>query len=604
MGCIRWLQQRALAPGEPSVDRTRKELVAPMFCLVGGFALASALLDAAVQVGRTSVARAALVGGLLLTACSLLPVGVYVTATKRITRKLCEIPVLCCIPAVALIDLGYLLNGGPSAVATIVIALDSLLLCDCSDRGTRGAVIAGIVWIAVAAVLRAEGMDGSDSPARLSPGYIVQIWSRFVVPATVLVVDFHFTRGFARSMRTQKAMVDASVQMSELAATHLSRYETAETKALLEGPDAAGLPDGLRTSLLQLVANLAEYRPYLPQSCLSMLDGNDDETDPASDPTCAGESRMSTAVTERRASRDSALSSNTGVQVAVFAADVRSRLVSMVAVNTKSFLSQVSISSATVTASLIRTGVELFVGTIASERGVVDGVSGDHMLASFNASRMCCTHRASAARAAWEMAGTCKRASDPVARRVHRTGCACSGPALSGDFGTSDLRRFMMLGPAVNTLHGLERVAAQLGTVLVDETVGADADVSSEFFLVLVERLCYAKRSAKPFLVWQLAGQRDLADGPAEWMYEMERQTPNPHDAWNRRLEEWLNFGEPLSGADLPNCDAASTTVRPSAAAVAAKREQSYLIEATASGETVAFSARPSEVACAFVGSS
>eukprot|EP01065_Artemidia_motanka_P048446 TRINITY_DN7796_c0_g3_i3.p2 TRINITY_DN7796_c0_g3~~TRINITY_DN7796_c0_g3_i3.p2 ORF type:complete len:245 (+),score=28.25 TRINITY_DN7796_c0_g3_i3:76-735(+) len=106
---------------------------------------------------------------------------------------------------------------------------------------------------------------------------------------------------------------------------------------------------------------------------------------------------------------------------------------------------------------------------------------------------------------------------------AHRTAAACSGGVLCGDFGTPDLRRFMVLGALLNTLINFERVSAQLGSVLVDECVGADADVGKHFFTALVERLCFAKRGEKPFLVWMVTGRRLAAGGNEEWMYELER---------------------------------------------------------------------------------
>eukprot|EP01065_Artemidia_motanka_P048445 TRINITY_DN7796_c0_g3_i2.p2 TRINITY_DN7796_c0_g3~~TRINITY_DN7796_c0_g3_i2.p2 ORF type:complete len:211 (+),score=68.99 TRINITY_DN7796_c0_g3_i2:76-633(+) len=167
---------------------------------------------------------------------------------------------------------------------------------------------------------------------------------------------------------------------------------------------------------------------------------------------------------------------------------------------------------------------------------------------------------------------------------AHRTAAACSGGVLCGDFGTPDLRRFMVLGALLNTLINFERVSAQLGSVLVDECVGADADVGKHFFTALVERLCFAKRGEKPFLVWMVTGRRLAAGGNEEWMYELERRLPNPHGTWNHKLHQWLHFGDPIGATELRLMDKPFDSAVPTR-----RRQQSHLREAGVTGVTVVF---------------
>eukprot|EP01065_Artemidia_motanka_P039696 TRINITY_DN4880_c0_g1_i2.p1 TRINITY_DN4880_c0_g1~~TRINITY_DN4880_c0_g1_i2.p1 ORF type:complete len:602 (+),score=81.15 TRINITY_DN4880_c0_g1_i2:78-1883(+) len=595
MGLIQWLTQRSLTPGEAAVDRRRKELVAPMFPILGflnaswilwtGFSLGSVESDTKRAGGYVLIAAMAIFAG------ALLPAGLYVVATRKVSANLCQYPVLACAVAVLVNDVANLLQGAPSIVSVNVVLLDCLLLCACDDRFTTAVVVITAVWIPIRSVLEWEKIPGVAfcGPERFSAEYIDKVANSIVFRMIVLLVDFKFTRGFARSMHQQKAMVQASIEVTEVAAVHLSEYETDVTQTLLEGPDGERLPSGLREALLQLVANLALYRPFLPQSCLP---GRED----AAEATAAGESTMSDGCSggvpspgttprrqsmmpaRRRQSGSQASGSDIGKPHGPGLAEIRNRNVSMLAVNSKNFLRSLRDSPGiSDVRGLVHTEVEAFAGEVADGTGVVDIVSGDHMFANFNASRLCASHRLSAVRVAWAMA-------KGHASNARRTACVCGGSVLCGDFGTSEVRRFMLLGPTYNTMQALERVAANLFTVLVDQVIGADAEVEKHFLRILAERLCFAKRGPRPFLVWHLAGQRSVDNSPSEWMYELMRQAPDPYEDWNSRLLVWLNFGAPLDDGDIGD----AMPVLPTAGMTRA-REQSYLTEATVVGDTLAF---------------
>eukprot|EP01065_Artemidia_motanka_P052396 TRINITY_DN9454_c1_g1_i1.p1 TRINITY_DN9454_c1_g1~~TRINITY_DN9454_c1_g1_i1.p1 ORF type:complete len:654 (+),score=152.01 TRINITY_DN9454_c1_g1_i1:47-1963(+) len=623
MGLTQWFQERAHVDGEPSVDRNRKDVVVPLYSYVimltapwsVGYLDAVLTLENGQDRNGVLISWLAGLSTLFVFAASL----VYVLCTRRIPGALCEYSVTWAAFGIVIADFGMMLRGNPSFAPLIVLIADCLLLCDCSDRSSRTVVAAGAIWTAVRGVLVVEGFHGDDCysvPTRGSMKYIMSLAAEIAATVFVLVMDFKITRGFARSMRSQKALVEASVEVSEVAAVMLSRYDTEATRRLLEGSDAAGLPEGLRAALLQLAANLSQYRPYLPQSCLPDDGGvRRDTSDRRSSEKSGGSWRSGRshktetgdgppAVSPRSQERGSGESSSEGTRnhsnhsshslkqecaakgasVSLHAA-AKHRNVSLVAVNSSSFMDVVSSGSTTDVTEHLAVGVDTFVCEVAACRGVVDLASGDHLFASFNASRICTTHKVSAARVAWAMtapAGGAAPAELPVYRRTKRTACAGAGSALCGDFGTAELRRFMILGPVMSTSLCLERVAAQLGTVLVDEAVGGDADATSAYFMVLVERLQYAKRGARPFLVWQLAGQRQARSEPHEWMYELEQQEVNPHDQWNARLKEWLHFGRPLSP------DVAAQR-REAGTVVTAVRKQSILLEANVVGGTVAF---------------
>eukprot|EP01065_Artemidia_motanka_P052395 TRINITY_DN9454_c0_g2_i1.p1 TRINITY_DN9454_c0_g2~~TRINITY_DN9454_c0_g2_i1.p1 ORF type:complete len:629 (+),score=121.84 TRINITY_DN9454_c0_g2_i1:70-1956(+) len=599
--------------GESADERTRKHAVWPFYC-VSGFVSFAWLLCSVVKQdidGGSAASRAGhalhLISSVVF-ASSLFPALAYVLSTRSVPRAVCEYPVAACAVGVVLLDTGNLLVCSSSVVLFNVVLLDYLLLCDCSKSVTTFVVCVSVIGILTRAALEWEVAPSDDvcagGPARLSYVHIRGVIDSLMVRMAVLLIDFHFTRGFAKSVREQSALVKQSVELSEIAAVRLSKFETEEAKALLEGPEGAQLPSGLRTALLQLVANLAQFRPYVPQSCLPSVGAPDEATAGDEPPATgggpllregsAGQADSSSSAASSR-SRHSGSHSQTssdpndrGGLRGLIPGETKPKRVSMVAANSKAFLRLVR-DRATAVRCFLQAEVEAFVGEVVAESGVVDLVSGDHMYANFNAARTCTTHKVSAARVAWSLviakAAAGRRRSQTRQGRppTRRSACACSGSVLCGNFGTTDVRRYMLLGSMYSTMQCLERVAAQLDMALVDENVGADADVGSSFFPVLVERLYYAKRGPKPFLVWQLAGKRVIADRPDDWMYELERQSLNPFESWNRRLHEWLNFGRPLAESELLGRKPFAHS-----AGVKAAREQSHLVEATVIGGTLA----------------
>eukprot|EP01065_Artemidia_motanka_P047885 TRINITY_DN7594_c0_g2_i1.p1 TRINITY_DN7594_c0_g2~~TRINITY_DN7594_c0_g2_i1.p1 ORF type:complete len:709 (+),score=249.52 TRINITY_DN7594_c0_g2_i1:66-2192(+) len=698
MRLILWLQQLSHVQDEPAVDRRRKDLMVPMMACFAVVIIVKATRETYDLVNwtedKTYNQRATFVlyaVANVIALLSLIPALVYVLYTRRITLGLCEFSVLGSVAAVIIGDAGFSLYSESSIVYINVVMLDALLVCQCRQSVAKVVVAVTAAWMFVRAVLMVEDVAGACNDScveRFSGGYFARALTGFALQTSVFVADFHFTRGFAVSMAEQKALVEASVLVSEQAAVLLSMYETGKTLELLDGPDGESLPPLLRSALLQLVGNLAVYRPYLPQSCLpdgdsrasdgagaaellqwqpgsargsasicgrgsaagdeagtaiwsscreaagwassgeggwsgcretgrwgsgeavggggggSSADGSmrrsDDRTDrsggPASgllpatalspqslsvrsanaaalSPEMSPTRHLTTASSRRASSRLGSLPSSP-LSARLASKEVLPRKVSLVTVNARSFLS--SCGDPDRTAVQVYRDIADFTWAVAAERGVVDWVSGDHLSANFNAARMCTTHRASAARAAWSVAG----------EGTKRTAAASSGAVLCGDFGTPELRRFMLLGAVFNTLQCLERVAAQLGAVLIDETVGSDADFGSSFFTALIERLTYPKRGEKPFFVWQVVGRRESASGPEEWLYELQRQAASPHSDWNMRMYEWLRFGAPVPEAELERM------VTPFPAVVLTRqRQQSVLREAGVDGETVAFRA-------------
>eukprot|EP00756_Hemistasia_phaeocysticola_P048380 Hpha_TRINITY_DN22809_c0_g1::TRINITY_DN22809_c0_g1_i1::g.84397::m.84397 len=86
------------------------------------------------------------------------------------------------------------------------------------------------------------------------------------VSLVVLCVDFFLTRSFATDLRFQLKRVESSVEVAAGVASALARYDVDAAERAITSE--MRILDELGKSLLQLIANLRSYKPYLPHSCL------------------------------------------------------------------------------------------------------------------------------------------------------------------------------------------------------------------------------------------------------------------------------------------------------------------------------------------------
>eukprot|EP00662_Eupelagonemidae_sp_cell21_P035394 gene35394-biopygen89426 len=91
-----------------------------------------------------------------------------------------------------------------------------------------------------------------------------------------LLADFWFTRSFCNGMRQREAALQSAVRVAEEVGEQLAGYDTDAAHGLLDGEDADYLPPRLLEALYQLIENLDEYRPFLPQSCIPDFRAPDD----------------------------------------------------------------------------------------------------------------------------------------------------------------------------------------------------------------------------------------------------------------------------------------------------------------------------------------
>jgi len=158
--------------------------------------------------------------------------------------------------------------------------------------------------------------------------------------------------------------------------------------------------------------------------------------------------------------------------------------------------------------------VERWYRAVASVRGVVDLISGDRRYASFNARRSCARHSDAAIGVLFDRESSSQR-----------TGCAMTGRAVCGNFGSAGVQRFMVLGAVASSLHTFERIAAAWNIrVLVEgETCATEMNTWNAR---LIAGLFLPKREPATVLAYRVeskrSGAEDIWDGPQVWMSDEE----------------------------------------------------------------------------------
>eukprot|EP00756_Hemistasia_phaeocysticola_P041222 Hpha_TRINITY_DN16904_c0_g1::TRINITY_DN16904_c0_g1_i1::g.54529::m.54529 len=457
----------------------------------------------------------------------------------------------------------------------VVVYLDVALVLD-RMRPVSAMIVVTLTWLFVANIesafrfglydeisaARPPVCDCLDPPCTTSFIGNIAAWT---VGAMVLLFDFHLTRGFATNLRLQLRRVNSSVNVAAQVAAALARYDTSTAEgAIAEGAD---LPPELRDAFRQMIHNLKVYKPYLPHSCLlgetdslpdeyipppesadktlfvdppelrSPIHGMEEVMTPPEGPQASQRSPPSGSTSLADHSirglhlpgvppLPSPLEMSLSMSVSSRRVAARRARVSLAVSNKIGYLKSADNLAGAANSNWIADDVERWQSAVVETRGVVDLVGGDRRYASFNARQRCDNHAAAA--------------MNVLSKRYDAewSGCVVTGLAVCGDFGSSDVLRFMVLGGMASSLHPLERTAARWGiNVLADGEAFSAAFASWEG--KLLGCVFIPKRGAGPLRLYSITGRRDQAQqqGPEEWMYELENMPKGEHHAANEAQE-------------------------------------------------------------------
>ena len=494
-----------------------------------------------------------------------------------------------------------------------VILLDMSLVLGLPRRFSLLLVGVSIVWLYMVNVESAVRFGLFDFPGTPSASFRkerLESWidceeppcktavagalGRATTSALVFLLDFMITRGFAEEMAREKSSMDHTVDTVQKVAYFLAQYDLIRVTALLE-EERRSIPNEIHTALHAVADNLRLYQPYLPKSCLPFEDSTTQRAQQSHSST-TGDARSATPqlahLTVTEAWKSTSFSSHArsparkvsegegsdprrdlpGTLTPPFRAFLSSPVVgrrigspewkniTLMNLNTQNTLSMLH-DDPKVFGQFFVTLLESSLAAVSNRAGVVDTFLGDKVLSSFNASRKCVVHSSAAiasARQLHEMFSGCTLFIE-TPTRVKVNGSICTGKALVGDMGCSEMRCFSVLGELPMESGGMERAGRVLGCSLVCNTLThTDAQYLHEIkmlprFVSFVRRVTlsgepepqnYVCPDGYIYEVLLDAAEGQASDGVRsgglEWMYAMEHSGANLWGVYNTAIKEYL----------------------------------------------------------------
>eukprot|EP01063_Lacrimia_lanifica_P025900 TRINITY_DN3397_c2_g1_i1.p1 TRINITY_DN3397_c2_g1~~TRINITY_DN3397_c2_g1_i1.p1 ORF type:complete len:657 (+),score=104.34 TRINITY_DN3397_c2_g1_i1:231-1973(+) len=423
--------------------------------------------------------------------------------------------------------------------------------CDCAEPPCNGSVVGGLI--------------------------------AFAAFATVFMLNYLITEGFAAAVRAEQKAMQDSVATAEEIAECLALFNLIAAEELLAG---SRLPDKLRSAFDSILKNLHMYRPYLPQSCLPSADVmlmDDELSFPGSERLCTESpcASKTPSLPSRTASMSSApdglsrshrresLAREATFQLARMQARavVQKVKITMVQTNLHDTMSWCDTPEKVV--STFSDVIGCAVAVFAEHRGTLDHVVGDKLTATFNAARRNVRHATAATDAAKVFHAS---ATDLTGHGANVA--VATGQVMCGDLGCETLRRFTLLGPLPTTTSALERVGRLLDVGIICNDFCA-FDVSTEHELMCLPRglLLRPCRDVRGDCSYSLrtSGDADVsAVDRAAVLYEVlpgdplgQRSPSKDNDEWMYSLAlapaaQWEKYNAAMKGYIADGCASAA----------------------------------------------
>eukprot|EP01062_Namystynia_karyoxenos_P037089 TRINITY_DN2700_c0_g1_i1.p1 TRINITY_DN2700_c0_g1~~TRINITY_DN2700_c0_g1_i1.p1 ORF type:complete len:1021 (+),score=310.88 TRINITY_DN2700_c0_g1_i1:94-3156(+) len=357
-----------------------------------------------------------------------------------------------------------------------------------------------------------------------------------VVPPVV----WKFTANWRRMQRLYNSNVIAQSCAESIAAM---RFEEVEYIRDISNPSA------LQKSFMQIIDTLKEYKTFLPEALFA-------EDDPEEDGEVGSEAVLSAEGShlsvddlhqvksaEGKGAARSMLSAGAShgtekggaakVQArsaAYVDKELTPKRVSVLWFGVSNFHADFDSSGGVPYHSKI---LDVLLAQLTTEKGVCDHMSGDRVVGTFGAAKVCGDQRNKAAVCAVQAVEECSAAS---ISGVH-VGFDC-GPAKVGTLGGATLRKHSTIGSVMNVAYQ----SARFATLYQVRAVAGERIVDETHPRVQYHALCAAASAKLPCrgsFVFYEALRCKAAQGEDEWMYQLEEaEKGDPHVKFNGRMRE------------------------------------------------------------------
>ena len=352
--------------------------------------------------------------------------------------------------------------------------------------------------------------DLSSADAQKEDAVIVMVIVTAVAVIGLLAVAVVFTRYIT------SPLLKLGREMASVAVMDLEAVDTGRAVSQLS---EVGM---MQRSFVTMVANLVEYRNYMPQSVLV----NDSDKEEVSETELTQDTKSQSGM-----SKHSQSSSSVNVmqnQKALLRVEgMKKKKVSLAHMNV---LSWHAFCKKHKDAEVISTHggvIERILAAVQRNKGVCDTFSGDKMLATFNAFVPKPSHGVACVKAAHEAA---TELGD-----VHKISYGCtSGEARVGNMGCNGMKKVSILSQSMSWVVVLERWNKKENLPgVIDRNVSREAE--GQVVLRCAGAVLYQKFSEKVQTVFAVKGL--CSSENEEWMYQLESASNNPHALWNEVFE-------------------------------------------------------------------
>ena len=215
----------------------------------------------------------------------------YFLTVRKVNRRTVELVFyVSIVTIIVLADLSAVMMMLSRSWPNFVVAIDIILVLDMSKTLEYAMVGTAVLWLVMTHVnavhgwginfrllLRGTDVDNAlgaipdacdcpNPPCGHSFSYSV---AGLFSGLTVFLIDFAITRGFASQVREEKQKIAASIDAAQKVTECLVKFDLDAARQFLHADENnAGMPEELYQAFSQLLANLDEYRPYLPDALM------------------------------------------------------------------------------------------------------------------------------------------------------------------------------------------------------------------------------------------------------------------------------------------------------------------------------------------------
>ena len=391
--------------------------------------------------------------------------------------------------------------------------------------------VMGRIDVSTASIREKSRKSRRDSDNQQREKYIVLGIVVCLSAACLVAVAVVFTRVIVAPLNS------LALDMANVAIMRLECVDLEQRSSLSE-------VRSMQESFVQMVANLIEYRNYMPQAVLVETE-EESEYDQSQGVSRSRASRAPSSGEGSHMSYNAEHSSTVQASVLrmkeqqrTLASDgLRKKCVTMAYYNACGWHALTSRMDSLEVCDLHGRYVETVLNTMKAYKSVCESFSGDRIVTTFNAFQALSTHRPCALRAMLKLRGDLGKIT--VHGKALEYSCAAvTGDARVGSMGCKGMKKLSIMSPCFPWLVCLERYACARGYgEVVDHSLARD--VMCEFVLKLTDALLYAKRTSNQLKVYQL--HEECKVGGDEWMYQMEKAAAtSPAAAWNAVFEAAL----------------------------------------------------------------